>query len=265
MLDELIGGYAGVLGAVAGREHRVRQTIDDPAAQVLGLLRERLPPAVWRRHAARVWRGKAPILDTFGLHFEAPTALLVADEDSWYLHEGDETKSGPITLLRAPLRAADRPPGARLARHHGRRTRAGAGLRAAAGHRVRSRRGARDPGPRRPDGLAVRRSRRRTPPCPPARGHTLWHVLQRWPRAAWPAPLRPAPSKPPNATCHPHARRACETTPRTAPSRDGPNRPRGPAGGRRAARGVLCSRALHPGAATTSVVSRSTHRPRRTA
>ena len=99
MLDELIGGYAGVLGAVAGREHRVRQTIDDPAAQVLGLLRERLPPAVWRRQAARVWRAR-PHPRHLGLH-RGPTALLVADEDSWYLHEGDETKSGPITLLRA--------------------------------------------------------------------------------------------------------------------------------------------------------------------
>jgi hypothetical protein len=156
------------------------------------LLRERLPPVVWRRNAARVWRGKSPILDTFGLHFEAPTALLVADEDSWYLHEGDETKSGPITLLRAsrserqivlqvpdsrvttvdkpeleqvsvPLLVIEFDPGVVLA--------IPAPVALMASQSVET-----------DDELLHAHL--------PEGAALLWHVLQRWPRAAWPAPLR---------------------------------------------------------------------------
>lgn len=101
-LDELIGGYAGLYRALAPPNLRCRQTIDDPAAQALRFLRGCLPPEVWGRSAARVWRGKAPPCDAFGLHFGTPDGLLVIDADTWRLNlTGEPPRTGPVTLLRS--------------------------------------------------------------------------------------------------------------------------------------------------------------------
>lgn len=100
-LDGLLGGYAGLLRTFAPADARCRQTIVDPDARALRFLRGCLPPETWTRCAARTWRGAAPAYDMFGLHFEAPDGLLIVQHDAWELREGEHTRHGAITLLRA--------------------------------------------------------------------------------------------------------------------------------------------------------------------
>lgn len=99
LMDELLGGYGGLVAPTASPTERCRQTIDDPTGQALRWFRANLPTAAWRRRAARVWRGAAPKLDAFGLHADAPAGLLVLQGDDWALHENGETLRGTITLV----------------------------------------------------------------------------------------------------------------------------------------------------------------------
>lgn len=102
VMDNLVGGYGGLLRALAPADVTCRQTIDDPAGQAIRWLRERLPAGAWQRSAARVWRGTAPVLDTFGLHVGPPDGLLVLDGDAWSLHTADgELSQGLVTLVRS--------------------------------------------------------------------------------------------------------------------------------------------------------------------
>lgn len=102
-LDARLGGYGGLLRAVAPAEIRGRQPIDDPAGQVLDWLVRTLDPDAWQRTIVRVWIGEAPPLDPFGLHATPPDGTLVLDGDGWALRRPGDPGGlqGLVTLTRA--------------------------------------------------------------------------------------------------------------------------------------------------------------------
>ena len=99
-MEELLGGYGGLLHTLAPPESMCRQTVDDPTGQAIQFLRRHLPVNAWNRTALRVWRGAEPPLSPYGRHPGPPDALLTLDGDRWTLR-GDELDSqGTVTLLR---------------------------------------------------------------------------------------------------------------------------------------------------------------------
>lgn len=100
-MDQLLGGYAGVLKSVSGPGTRCRQVIDDPAGQALTWLRQNLHPAAWNRTAVRVWRGAEPPLDLFGHHGDPHDAMLILDGDGYELADDERRRTGTIMLMRS--------------------------------------------------------------------------------------------------------------------------------------------------------------------
>jgi len=96
-VDRILGGQAGALRALAPLERVARQPFTD--ASGLSWLRAHVPPAAWGRVGARVWRGEAPALSSFGFHLQDATAWLLLDERGWALG-GDETRRGALAPLR---------------------------------------------------------------------------------------------------------------------------------------------------------------------
>jgi len=100
-MDRIIGGYAGLLRAVAPRSAIARQTFDDPAGQVLSWLTQHIPNPASQRIGLRVWRGAAPPLDPFGHHDSAPSGWLVIARDRYRLMLDGVIHRGDITLIRS--------------------------------------------------------------------------------------------------------------------------------------------------------------------
>lgn len=98
-MDRLIGAYGGLLPSLVPAQARCRQTIDDPAGQALAWLRERLGDR-WGVTSVRVWKGKEPKLDLFGLHEGPSDGLLTLEGDQWTLRTNTGARSG-FTFLRS--------------------------------------------------------------------------------------------------------------------------------------------------------------------
>jgi len=93
--DAVLGGYGGLVRALAPREAVCRQIVRDGQGQFIAWLRERLPPETWRRTGLRVWRGRAPDLDLFGYHAGEP--------DGWCVFDGGDIRVsgvGQVTAAR---------------------------------------------------------------------------------------------------------------------------------------------------------------------
>jgi hypothetical protein len=82
--DAVLGGYGGMVRALAPQEAVCRQIVRDRDGRLVTWLRERLQPEAWRRTGLRVWRGEAPDLDLFGYHIGEP--------DGWCVIEGQEIR-----------------------------------------------------------------------------------------------------------------------------------------------------------------------------
>jgi hypothetical protein len=139
-----------------------------------------------------VWQGAAPLVDTFGLHFETHTAMLTIDGDTWTLRQGDETTSGALTLLRSARsqrRIVLEIPGSR-------RT----SLDEPEYEDVEVTLLLLELDPSMvlviPAPIGQMASEAREPSDDmhhaqlPEGAGLLWHILKKWPRTAWPAPLR---------------------------------------------------------------------------
>jgi hypothetical protein len=79
--DAVLGGYGGMVRALAPQQSVCRQVVRDTRGQLVQWLREQLPPEVWERTSLRLWRGEAPDLDLFGYHTGEPDAWCVLEAD----------------------------------------------------------------------------------------------------------------------------------------------------------------------------------------
>ncbi len=190
-MDSILGGYGGLLTSLAPPEIRCRQTIDDPAGQLLRYLRERLPASAWKTTCIRVWKGAAPELNIYGLHEQPHDGVLALRSDTWRLHLGDERRQGALTLLRAMTAQRQ----AKLVRPGAERDAEGPMLEeldiplllleidedlqlAMPAPAV--------PTGRNPTALTSDTLHTHVPEG----GALLWHVLPRWPQSTWPAALQ---------------------------------------------------------------------------
>lgn len=95
LTDAMLGGDAGSVRALAPNDRVVRQIVDDPKAEAVRWLRERIPVDAWSRTGARVWKGAQPGMDILG-HFEGPAdAFLVLEGDRFRI-DGSEQVLGPL-------------------------------------------------------------------------------------------------------------------------------------------------------------------------
>lgn len=77
--DAVLGGYGGMVRALAPQEAVCRQVVRDSEGQLIQWLREQLPPGAWERTSLRLWRGESPDLDLFGYHTGEPDAWCILD------------------------------------------------------------------------------------------------------------------------------------------------------------------------------------------
>ncbi|HHO52684.1 MAG TPA: hypothetical protein ENK18_17880 [Deltaproteobacteria bacterium] len=94
--DELLGGQAGILRALAPFDRTARQHFADPRA--VDWLRRHVPERAWARTGLRVWRGIAPPLSPFGFYLEEPAGWLVLDGPRWSLIAADGATADSGTL-----------------------------------------------------------------------------------------------------------------------------------------------------------------------
>jgi len=206
-MDDLLGGYGGLLSTLAAPHERCRQRIVDPSAQGIRWLRANLPTRAWQRTVIRLWQGAAPELDGFAHFREAPHGTLLLDGDRYRVNLGGHIRSGTVALMRC----ANATRSAHLIVHekgqvHGDFERTGELpttevelplLLVELDEHVTLAM----PAP--VADLAVE-SRELSPrllhTTVPEGGALLWHVLTRWPSSAWPAALRQRTHVPPTPT-----------------------------------------------------------------
>ncbi|MFT7521973.1 MAG: hypothetical protein ACI9MC_004125 [Kiritimatiellia bacterium] len=100
-LSPVLGGNAGVLRALAGRDRSCRQVIVDRRGNVLKYLLDWLPDHVWQTTAVRVWRGEQPTLDYLGLHEGVNDGVLLFKGTTFELFMDGQVRSGDLSELKA--------------------------------------------------------------------------------------------------------------------------------------------------------------------
>ncbi|MBT3218270.1 MAG: hypothetical protein HN348_04210 [Proteobacteria bacterium] len=95
-VDAFLGGYAGLLRALAPTDRLCRQAIDDPSGLAINWLRLKLPEVAHQRSSLRLWEGEAPDLDAFGYHATQPTARLELEGQQYCLHSEGRTQEGTL-------------------------------------------------------------------------------------------------------------------------------------------------------------------------
>ena len=106
-MTALLGGNAGILGAMEAQENLVPQLLRDPDSLGLRWFREHLPESAWHNVSVRGWQGSTPKLNQVGLHQgECTRVITLSPRGSWFSTD-PEVRAHALSFFQLGSRTID--------------------------------------------------------------------------------------------------------------------------------------------------------------